>query len=150
MVRLFLIGFLFNMSFGVIADDDTPESELLQLQEQVYQREQAFADTMAARDFVAFQSFLHEDAIFFTDTDPLRGKQAVSKGWQRYYQDDAAPFSWQPLHVEVLASGHLAHSSGPVFNPQGECVATFNSIWQKEPDGQWLVVFDKGSPGCPN
>ena len=42
----------------------------------------------------------------------------------------------------------LAHSSGPVFNPKGERVATFNSIWRRESDGRWKVVFDKGCDVC--
>jgi ketosteroid isomerase-like protein len=27
--------------------------------------------------------------------------------------------------------------------------ARFNSIWQRQPDGRWLVIFDKGSPAEP-
>ena len=47
--------------------------------------------------------------------------------------------------VEVLESGNLALSSGPVRNASGEEVGRFNSIWRKEADGTWRVVFDKGS-----
>jgi len=46
--------------------------------------------------------------------------------------------------VEVLDSGDLALSSGPVVSPAGETVGRFNSVWRKDPDGRWLVVFDKG------
>jgi hypothetical protein len=27
-------------------------------------------------------------------------------------------------------------------------VATFNSIWRLDADGQWRVIFDKGSRDC--
>jgi hypothetical protein len=50
--------------------------------------------------------------------------------------------------VEVLASGTLAHSSGPVHDAKGRQIGNFNSIWRREPDGTWLVVFDKGCPVC--
>ena len=50
--------------------------------------------------------------------------------------------------VEVLDSGGLALSSGPVLDAKGEWVGTFQSIWRLEPDGRWRVVFDKGCPPC--
>jgi ketosteroid isomerase-like protein len=59
-----------------------------------------------------------------------------------------APFSWEPEHVEVLASGTLALSSGPVFGRDGTRIGTFNSVWRLEADGRWRVVFDKGCPPC--
>ena len=44
----------------------------------------------------------------------------------------------------MLDSGTLAISSGPVMDPQGKVVGTFNSIWRRDADGRWRVVFDKG------
>jgi ketosteroid isomerase-like protein len=66
----------------------------------------------------------------------------------RYFEGGAAPFSWAPETVEVLHSGDLAFSSGPVRNPAGERVGTFNSVWRRERDGRWQIVFDKGCPSC--
>lgn len=59
-----------------------------------------------------------------------------------------APFSWDPETVVVLASGTLALSSGPVRNPAGERVGAFNSVWRRQADGRWRIVFDKGCPPC--
>jgi ketosteroid isomerase-like protein len=77
-----------------------------------------------------------------------RGPAAVAEVWKAFYEGPAAPFSWKPDTVEVLDSGSLAFSSGPVFAPDGARVSTFNSVWRKEPDGKWRVVFDKGCPPC--
>ncbi|MFL6576724.1 MAG: YybH family protein [Povalibacter sp.] len=118
-----------------------------QLARQVRETETAFAATMAKRDLTAFSAFLADEAVFFGAT-PLRGKAAVIAGWKAFYEGAAAPFSWTPETVEVLASGTLAHSSGPVFDPQGKKVATFNSIWRRDPEGQWKIVFDKGCQIC--
>ena len=41
---------------------------------QVVATEQAFAKSMADRDFAAFQTFLSAEAVFFTGPEPLRGK----------------------------------------------------------------------------
>jgi ketosteroid isomerase-like protein len=78
----------------------------------------------------------------------LHGRAAVDAGWQSYFEGPAAPFSWAPEVVEVLESGTLALSSGPVRDPGGRQIGTFNSIWRRDSDGQWRVVFDKGCPAC--
>ena len=110
--------------------------------------ERAFARTMAARDFAAFQTFLAEDAIFFSGPAALRGKQRVAEAWQRFFEKSTAPFSWQPEQVQVLESGELALSSGPVRDPSGKLIATFTSIWRHEAPGKWRIVFDKGAEVC--
>jgi ketosteroid isomerase-like protein len=119
-----------------------------ELRQQVMDTESAFAQTMAQRDFDGFVSFLSEETVFFSGTTALRGKQAVADTWKSYYEQADAPFSWRPELVEVLDSGTLALSSGPVFDPDGKKVATFNSIWRLEAPGQWRIVFDKGSAAC--
>ena len=108
-------------------------------------REIAFAQTMADRDLQAFATFVSEEAVFFTGNEPIRGREAIVAAWAPYYEGGSAPFSWHPDTVEVLESGTLALSSGPVRNPAGEEVGRFNSIWRLEADGEWRVVFDKGS-----
>ena len=112
---------------------------------EVKAREIAFAKTMADRDLDAFKTFISPEAIFFNGNDPVRGRDAIAQSWAPFFEGPDAPFSWHPDVVEVLESGRLALSSGPVRGPTGEEVGRFNSIWRKDPDGQWRVVFDKGS-----
>jgi len=118
------------------------------LQKQVADTERAFAKTMADRDHAAFATFLAEETIFFTGPKPLRGKAEVAAAWKRFYERPQAPFSWTPDSVEVLESGNLAISSGPVFDPSGKRFATFTSIWRLEAFGVWRIVFDKGNEDC--
>lgn len=108
-------------------------------------REIAFASTMARRDRDLFGTFISAQAIFFNGNEPLRGREAIIQAWTPFFDGESAPFSWQPDVVEVLDSGRLALSSGPVLNAAGEKAGRFNSIWRKEADGQWRVIFDKGS-----
>jgi ketosteroid isomerase-like protein len=118
----------------------------LALEKQVADTERAFAKTMADRDLVAFSGFLSEEAVFFSGPEPVRGKQAVTAWWKRFYEKPAAPFSWVPDRVEALDSGTLALSTGPVLDPAGQCVGRFTSIWRQEAPGVWRIVFDKGGP----
>lgn len=116
---------------------------------EVFAAERAFARSMAERDLAAFARHVADDTLFFGGGQVLRGKAAVLEGWKAFFAGPAAPFSWEPDQVEVLASGQLALSTGQVRNLKGEVIARFNSIWQRQADGRWLVVFDKGSPPDP-
>ena len=124
-------------------------SEHAALQQEVRLAERAFAKTMADRDHAAFQTHLSDEAIFFNGEEPIRGKDAVAAAWKPFYAGPDAPFSWEPDRVEVIESGTLALSTGPVRDPSGKIVGRFNSIWRRESSGEWRVVFDKGSPVCP-
>jgi ketosteroid isomerase-like protein len=111
---------------------------------QVFATERAFAKTMADRNLAAFATHIADDAVFFSGPEPRRGKAEVIEWWSRFFgAGTPAPFSWEPDQVEVV-SGTLAWSTGPVRDPQGRVVGRFNSIWRREPDGHWRIVFDKG------
>ena len=113
------------------------------LTEQVRRAEAAFAKTMADRDHAAFTSFLAEDAIFLGRT-AWRGKAAVAEAWKGFFSTRKAPFAWQPERVEVNDAGTMALSTGPVFDPDGTQTGNFSSVWRREADGKWKVVFDSG------
>jgi ketosteroid isomerase-like protein len=114
------------------------------LQQQVAATERAFAATMRARDHAAFTAFLDDEAIFMSGPITLRGRSAISAAWQRYFAAAEAPFSWVPEQVEVVRSGTLAYTGGPVYNAAGKKIGRFNSIWRLEAPGRWKIVFDRG------
>ena len=115
------------------------------LARRVFMAESSFAASMARRDLAAFTSFVSPEAVFFGDTAVLRGRGQVIDAWRRFFTGPA-PFSWKPDVVEVLPSGSLALSSGPVFDPGGKKIGNFSSVWRREPDGRWLIIFDQGCP----
>ena len=127
------------------AQGGTPDS----WRAEVFAAERAFAKTMADRDHAAFGRLIADDSVFFGGKTVAQGRAAVMAAWKSFFDAPQAPFSWEPDQVEVLASGKLALSTGPVRNPQGQVVARFNSIWMRVADDRWLVVFDKGSPPDP-
>ena len=135
-----------SLVMAVPAACETPA----ELAAQVRAAETAFAATMAGRDLGAFGSFVADEALFFGRRGVLRGRPAVVDGWKPLFDGPKAPFSWAPETVEVLDSGALAMSSGPVYDPEGKVTGTFSSIWRREADGRWRVLFDKGCPVCPD
>lgn len=118
------------------------------LRRQVFDAERGFAATMARRDFEGFAQFLSREAVFMNPNGAARGKEAVAAAWRACFDKPQAPFSWEPTDVEVLASGTLAYSSGPVRDAGGKPVGRFNSVWRLEGPGTWRVVFDRGCD-CP-
>jgi ketosteroid isomerase-like protein len=114
------------------------------LRQQVLAAERDFAATMTRRDFEGFTAYLSREAVFMRPGGALRGKDSVAQAWRGYFDKPGAPFSWAPDEVEVLASGTLAFSSGPVKDAAGKQVGRFNSVWRLEGPGTWRVVFDRG------
>ena len=139
-------GTLALLLFVACAQPAAPDPSALA--DQVRRAETAFAQTMADRDLNAFSSFLDDQAVFVSGGEALRGKAAIAAGWRRFFEGASAPFAWRPEVVEVLDSGELALSSGPVLDPGGSRVGTFNSIWRRAADGGWKIVFDNGCPAC--
>jgi ketosteroid isomerase-like protein len=114
-----------------------------ELQRQVAATERAFAATMRTRDHAAFTAFLADEAIFISGATALRGHAAIAAAWHPYFVAPQAPFSWAPEQIEVVQSGTLAYSGGPVYDATGKRIGRFNSIWRLEAPGQWKIVFDR-------
>jgi ketosteroid isomerase-like protein len=141
-VRLLVLLFL-----NVVAIPATASETLSELTEQVRATEIAFAKTLADRDVKAFVSMIAPDVIWLADI-PLRGPAGVLTRWQKFFDAPKPPFSWAPETVEVQEGGRLALSTGPVIDAGGKRIATYTSIWRREDSGQWLIIFDSGSPAC--
>ena len=125
-----------------------PELPNHALAEQVRQSELAFAATMAARDLNAFARFIADDAVFINGGQPLRGRAAIVRHWERFFTGPSAPFSWKPDTVEIAAAGTLGYTEGPVTTSSGSSELRFYTTWQRQASGEWLVVFDNGYRVC--
>lgn len=144
--RMMVLSLAVMLVVGTQAAAETMD----QRKEQVRQAETAFARSMAEGKVQAFAALIAEDAVFFGNGGVVhRGKAAIVESWRPLFAMEKPPFSWASADVEVLSSGTLAHSSGPVHDASGKRSGTFNSIWRREPDGSWKVIFDKGCNDCP-
>jgi ketosteroid isomerase-like protein len=146
-MRLLSIGVMV-MSILMLAIATSARPSKADLRQQVMDAERAFAATMRARDHEAFGAFVADEAVFFSGSTPVRGRAAILEAWRQFYLGPRAPFSWTPDQVEVLDSGTLAYSGGPVYDAAGRQVGRFNSIWRLEAPGRWKVVFDRGEGSC--
>jgi ketosteroid isomerase-like protein len=149
--RSYIVAFTAVLALAGCASLGVPPvttASLQALRTQVADTEIAFAKTMADRDLAAFSRFIADDAVFLNQGAPRRGKAAIVAHWQPLYSAVQAPFSWKPESVEVLSSGALAQSTGPVFSPKGKLVAHYYSTWRREATGEWKIVLDNGYDEC--
>lgn len=109
-----------------------------------------FSLSVEEKNLDAFAAFVASDARFVAN-GVLRGREEVVAGWRPLFADEGPRLSWRPAIVEVLANSGLALSRGPYrmesTTESGETVlawGTFNSIWQRQSNGDWQVLFDAG------
>lgn len=117
--------------------------------------ELSFAASVAAKDIEAFASHLAENAIFAAG--PVRnGKTEILKAWSGFFSENAPKMEWYPETVVVQSNGRLGLSKGPYKlthrNEDGSeeiSEGQFISIWERQEDGSWRIIFDSGCPPCP-
>lgn len=70
----------------------------------------------------------------------------------RVFEKDGPDLIWRPQVIEVLESGDLALSRGPYRlrsrDEDGDEVVewgTYNSVWRKNGNGEWHIIFDAGN-----
>jgi ketosteroid isomerase-like protein len=144
-MRLLSIGVM-CVSLLILAVTSAARPSNADLKRQVADAERALAATMRARDHGAFTAFLADEAVFLSGAAALRGRSAVAAGWRACYDGPRAPFSWAPDQVEVVDSGTLAYTGGPVRDAGGKPVGRFDAIWRLEAPGRWKIVFERSDP----
>jgi ketosteroid isomerase-like protein len=114
----------------------------------VWQRELDFARSVTDHDPVAFASFLAANTAFGVSREPTIGREAVTREWQGIIDGSALKLEWYPAVVTVGGDGRIAYSSGPALYQDPQTGAyrhgRYGSVWQREADGEWRLVFDDG------
>lgn len=128
----------------------------------VWARELSFARSVADHDPAAFAAHLHRDAAFgASQPAPTRGRDAITQRWGGIIAGRALALAWYPSRVTVGPAnanaagagraGDIAWSSGPSLLEDRAPGATaryllggFHSVWHRDDDGVWRVLFDDG------
>ena len=149
-MRIFLLPFASLLLPAAVAAA-TPQ--LTAAECAVWQREQSFARSVAEHDAVAFAGHVAVNAAFGASTpEPNRGRDAIVQRWAGMIQGRHVLLRWYPTRV-TMAPGvdDVAWSSGPslieVLDPKAKdryLIGAFHSVWHKEADGVWRVLFDDG------
>lgn len=120
------------------------------------QTELDFAKAFVSRNPARFAEFVAEDARFTSAGHVTEGKSAIVAEWTKMMQDPNLTLTWSPEIVETSEAGDLGYTSGPyeitVKRPDGTVGhgrGRFASVWRRQADGQYQIVFDIGSPEPP-
>ncbi|HJR72863.1 MAG TPA: DUF4440 domain-containing protein [Luteimonas sp.] len=124
---------------------------------EVWARELSFARSVADHDPVAFAAHLHPGAVFGAKSpQPQRGRDDIARAWQGIVEGKRVKLSWYPTMVAIGGEGDIAYSSGPALYEslvpdakQRYSIGGFQSIWHKDADGVWRVLFDDGVQPVP-
>lgn len=124
-------------------------------EDQVRCSELAFSHAAEQRDIHSFSGLIHPDARF-TGSSVLRGRDQIVEGWSVFFSATGPTIRWAPDSVEVAETGDLALSQGPYeilssdeAGAEVVSVGRFFSVWRKDTDGTWSVIFDGGTPSQP-
>ena len=119
----------------------------------VWQREQSFAGSVANHDAAGFAGHVAENAAFGASSlQPVRGREAIVKRWASLIEGKQTRLHWYPTRVTMAPDvAGVAWSSGPslfeVLDPKAKdkyLLGNFHSVWHKDDDGVWRVLFDDG------
>jgi ketosteroid isomerase-like protein len=130
-----------------------PGPDLKAAADQIVKSDAAFAQSVAEKNREKFLSFIAEVTTFSGGTaNELHGRDAVMKGWADFFAPDGPTLSWTPIKGEVIGAGDVGYTTGrSVFRQKGadgkvtERRGQYVTIWKKQADGSWKVVFDTGS-----
>ncbi|KAB8192111.1 DUF4440 domain-containing protein [Lysobacter maris] len=119
---------------------------------EVWARELGFARSVAEHDGAAFAAHVGEQAAFNSgQAAPLRGRDAIVDAWAGIIAGEPLKLSWYPARVTIAGADDVAASSGPALyesvGPDGAVrhrIGAFHSVWHRDDDGQWRVLFDDG------
>jgi len=124
---------------------------------EVWARELGFARSVADHDVDAFADHVHADAVFGPTTpEPAHGREAVVRQWDGLIAGKGVRLYWYPAKVVAAGTGGHAWSTGPALYDDPSPTAKhryrlgrFNSVWHRDGDGAWRVLFDDGDAPQP-
>ena len=144
---------LLALALSPLAQAQSPPTPKLSAAEcEVWARELGFAQSVATHDAAAFAGFIAEGAVFGAKRpNPRRGRDAVVAAWSGLIAGKELQLSWYPKMVAIGGEADVAYSSGPALyedlapdTKQRFLIGAFQSIWHRDADGTWRVLFDDG------
>jgi ketosteroid isomerase-like protein len=120
---------------------------------QILKADADFAQSVAERSRERFLSFIADVTTFNGGTPAeLHGREAVMKEWADFFDPNGPALWWIPTRGEVVGAGDLGYTTGrSVLRVKGtdgavtERSGEYLTVWRRQRDGAWKVIFDTGS-----
>ena len=138
---------------GSAIDAQAPTPNLPAAANEIVKSDAAFAQSVADKNREKFLSFI-ADVTTFSGGSPneLHGRDAVMNAWDDFFAPDGPTLTWTPIKGEVIGAGDVGYTTGRSLLRQKsadgkvtERRGQYVTVWRKQTDGSWQVVFDTGS-----
>ena len=124
-----------------------PNAELLKA-------DRDFFAAVKARKLDGWMEFMAEDTTLFRDK-PYSGLQAIRANVAGDFNDPTFTLTWDPETAVLLESGKMGYTSGHYVASGTDNGKAYKSggqyitVWKKQKDGSWKVLWDGGSSTGP-
>ncbi len=116
--------------------------------------DEAFAAATAERGLEGWMASFDSTAIQMDADRPFTpGVAFIRAAMASVFADSTFRLTWQPTHAFASAAGDLGYTLGTWqsrhYTADGKAqisTGKYVTIWRKQADGSWKVVFDGGNP----
>jgi uncharacterized protein (TIGR02246 family) len=153
--RFFILG----IALSAAGCSTSPSSEIGKEQNALQERllmdaDRAFAAETAAKGVDGWVSFFAPDGTMVPNGSPaIKGTDAIRKAMEAALSNPDYALDWDPKYARVSKDGQMGFtvgrytSSDSSQDPPANSEGRYLTIWEKQEDGQWKVVFDMGNTG---
>lgn len=135
------------------ASQSTPPKDATEQKQELLEADRRFAADTARRRLEGWlAAFATGGAMLLADGTTIVGHEAIASVMGPAFSDPGFLLRWEPREARVLIEDDLGYTRGRYQRtrpgPGGTSViqtGTYVTLWKKQPDGRWKVVFDTGS-----
>jgi ketosteroid isomerase-like protein len=116
----------------------------------------AWSATAEKRDLDALVSFYGDDVVVLLPNAPAVVGKSAARDLNRAMLAATLAVKWQPVKVEVAASGDIGYVRGTydltIKGPSGAPVndkGKYVEVWRKQADGAWKVIVEALNSDLP-
>jgi ketosteroid isomerase-like protein len=114
--------------------------------------DRAFSEATASKGIEGFAPFIAEDMTSIVPDQPIaQGKETFVERYKTFLSTPGFAFRWTPDLGRISEDGTLGFTVGhyratKTENGSAQTVGSgkYVTIWAKQADGSWKVVFDSG------
>ncbi len=119
------------------------------------QADRDFARATAEKGLEGWMSFMADNAVLLR-AQPVVGKDAIRQTMAQGFSTPGLKLTWAPTSGQLFNGGDLGYTTGRYEtrrqNANGDVMithGTYLTVWRKQTDGSWKVVWDGGSQDSP-
>ncbi len=116
------------------------------------QADRDFNKATTEKGLEGWMQYMADDVILLRGK-PVFGKDAVRSTLKSDWDEPGYSLTWEPKRAELFKSGKMGNTSGRWTyrgkNDKGENITLhgdYLTVWQKQADGSWKVIYDGGTP----